>query len=829
MLLSRLYVPESKIVILRTLKLFLCLNTVLNERYLSNVDVEVVMSIFNNNSSNNKQTKEFLIETLSFLIYYFTISAKNDHMSSFEIELNDKTKKIFLSIFSLFEKNLELSPKSIITDKLNIYTAILIYLISFNTNTYNFLKDKKVIHPICKYLNNYVNLFFNKNDYIENNKNSLFKENISKIATIFTLVIEKDKFMREELLIHNTNTLLILMYCYPKDINIEILKFAFYSTLHSNIRKHLIKNQFNNKIIAMLIYRCQASVKNIESYLHSINNLYDNKRKGQSSISFDIKKIAIFDSSNTNNDLFSLLSRFTLEIEVLDYILGIIINFLIDFSGSLNKNLYLQSTTNLLLPLASLSEIFVITEFLIEQNTKIKLQLFDIKEKYIDKWNNIIYYSNFFLIFKAKLENIPISQLNLKFPTKQKKYRLIHSWEDMLKLFDNTNENHIIQAKLVFFINLLYFDDSNFSNDKKEIYSFAFDTCINLLVEDRNYSYLRIELLKLLICLLNSLDNLLFSLNFRNRKIISSGFLLYDFLYGVKEKSKDDNNKESGNEISELPYFSEVPLFCEEDKGIIITNNQKITICSSLFLGSNYTVSFAFYNPISKTNRFHVLFQDISLKGSLIGVDAKRELLGSTTLQGEFIEILNLKKEEYQNQWLSISLVYKLDSKLEYLSYNEIKESRDYSNSIVAYLNGKIIASYENTKHLLSNNILTIGNSFICDMPFGAFANIKIFNKALSQSEISKILFYNNVTSRKTSSCLEYLNNILGKVKCTFTERKLNQHEYSLFLKFFSIFVKNNYTELFLDKEFLDKVNSLFEYKSQSLKREISNFIYYLK
>lgn len=323
---------------------------------------------------------------------------------------------------------------------------------------------------------------------------------------------------------------------------------------------------------------------------------------------------------------------------------------------------------------------------------------------------------------------------------------------------------------------------------------------------------------------------------------IDGGINQEDILVETKTNNLDffdfdqikQKNTFSKNKISILPSMN-IPEFSDKENypGFLMENSVRISLPKILYLENSYTISFAFYNPVPNTNCFHCLFQDLSKKGALIGINSKRTILGCISLNGDFIDSgIDLLATDNQNKWLHVSLTYyqELNTILTNANFSKFKKSNDiskYKNEIKFYLNGNVSKEYSETNHFLSNSILIIGNSFDFSMPFGAIGYIKIYNKLLSHKNITEIPNNLNENTNKkiiSKSLNSYIDKIIQKFINTDNDEMCDDNIIYL-IKFFTNMILNGYKEVFLINEFILKMYNLYDKSKEELKKEVGKLL----
>ena len=362
----------------------------------------------------------------------------------------------------------------------------------------------------------------------------------------------------------------------------------------------------------------------------------------------------------------------------------------------------------------------------------------------------------------------------------------------------------------------------------------------------KSYSPLNREIFRHLCYVTSSNDNEFLSLKMVNKKFFNDESNNSDIIISYKSKENCFNqssfskslNDEAAKKIILLtdPANKKKVEAYNEQFGAIFYDEQVLIIPKRLNLGNKFTLYFRFYNVMIDTSSYHTLFQSAMGIGGLIVIDNNWSTVGCFTEANDlknsqnFISSeIDLKRPEYNKQWINIAM-----------SYNKGKESKSENSNwgeLIFYLNGERQSDHKYIN--LPNNIQYIGNSANYDEPFGVVADIRVYRNFYDDKFIKHL--YNIDKKRELQDTTESEGNniFLFIAKKYFketitwlinTKDTTEETVYYCVKLLNNIFFKNPDKTFARSYAFIFRVNELYLIcKKNETKKEIAKLLYNLE
>lgn len=366
---------------------------------------------------------------------------------------------------------------------------------------------------------------------------------------------------------------------------------------------------------------------------------------------------------------------------------------------------------------------------------------------------------------------------------------------------------------------------------------------IILMIKDESFpydSFVYREIFRFFSILITNLGSSELWLKFDSRKVLSDygNNIKYNLIYkdqylnwDIKPQSTDQesgnlykDNKSSQDKFHFLPYKNITQY--HDSMGIVFDGEYYIELSESINLPDNFTISFKFFNPVIHSKRHSLLMNE---DGTLpvIAISPTKDQLGYYNKKGKFVDSkIPIYTNDFDEKWVTITI-------------RRVKEKEDnlLTKKIAWFANGKYISStiikVNDKENDIVDNIKYIGNSKSFDEPFGAFCDLRIQYKALTNDEImNQYCFEENDNSKVLSGEETIIQFLIGRANMNYlfnlTHQKfLNEEEILFAVRYMNkIMIKiesrrlfNNYNLIMLLTKYLS------DEFSNEVREEISKFI----
>ena len=354
-------------------------------------------------------------------------------------------------------------------------------------------------------------------------------------------------------------------------------------------------------------------------------------------------------------------------------------------------------------------------------------------------------------------------------------------------------------------------------------------------------SFVYREIFRLFSTLITNLGSTELWLKFDSKKILAdySNCNRLNFIYknphlnwdlkpqSTNEEEDDFSAINMKEKIIILPYKNITQY--QDTMGVLFNGEYHIELSESIDLPEEFTITFKYFNPVIHSKR-HTLLMNEDGTIPVIAISPNKEQLGYYTKGGEFKDSkIQIFTNDYFEKWISVALTKSYES---VSSTKRIKKLSWYANGKFIY--SRSIKETEEKNDIVST-IRYIGNSKDYKEPFGAFCDLRIYFRALSQNEIfekiSSIVTSNEIASTKSGEEI-ILQFFLSKgninVLHNLTNQKfLNEEEIlhavkyinKIMIKIESRILFNNYDLIMLLSKYLSD-----EY-SDEVREEVSKYI----
>ena len=363
------------------------------------------------------------------------------------------------------------------------------------------------------------------------------------------------------------------------------------------------------------------------------------------------------------------------------------------------------------------------------------------------------------------------------------------------------------------------------------------------MLKDNSFPYTSFvyrEIFRLFSTLITNLGSTELWLKFDSNKILSdySNCNRLNFIYKnnfLNWDLKPQSTIEEDDEISAMNINEKIIILpfknitqYQDSMGVLFNGEYHIELSKPIVFPEEFTISFKYFNPALHSNRHTLLMNE---EGTLpvIAISPNREKIGYYTKGGEFKDSkIPIFTNDYFEKWISITLTKSYEA----ISNNKrIKKLSWYSNGKFIY--SRSIKENEDKNDII-NTVKYIGNSKDNKEPFGAFCDLRIYFRALSQNEIyekiTSIVNTNEITSKSgeenilqfflSKGNINVLHNLTNQ-KFLNEEEILHAVKYinKIMIKNESRIIFNNYDLIMLLTKFLSE-----EYSAE-VNEEVSKYI----